>query len=265
MTLRLFVADDSATIQKVIGLAFSETDTVIESVTNGDAALDAVREFSPDIVLADVCMPGVNGYELCALVKQQPGFSHIPVVLLVGTFEQFDETEASRVGYDARLTKPFDTSELVDVVHKLVGRNAMSPEKEFEPVVDSGEPGKIPLASWISEKASLRKIPVSRRSVDSFLGSDRVLDVFESGAFASAEKKIQSGSVPAGVEAGSPGPAAVPFMLSEDRVSEEFLDAIVEKVVKKMTTEVVSEIAWEVVPELSELLIRRSIEENLKS
>jgi CheY-like chemotaxis protein len=264
MTLKLFVADDSVTIQKVIGLAFSETGTVIESVTNGDAALDAIRAFSPDIVLADVCMPGVNGYELCALVKQHADFSHIPVVLLVGTFEPFDESEASRVGCDAHLTKPFDTSELVDVVQKLVGRNAMSPEKESEPVVDSGEPGKIPLASWISEKASRRRIPVSRRSVDSFLGSERVLDVFEAEAIASAEKKIQSGSVPAGTEAGAPGPA-VPFMLSKDQLSEEFLDAIAERVLKKMSTEVVSEIAWEVVPELSEILIRRSIEENLKS
>lgn len=121
MPKKLLVADDSVTIQKVISLAFAGEDVVIESVANGDQAIHKAKEIKPDIVLADVFMPGRNGYEVCARIKEDPELSKIPVVLLVGTFEPFDETEASRAKCDAYLTKPFDTSELLQVVHSLWG------------------------------------------------------------------------------------------------------------------------------------------------
>ena len=265
MTLRLFVADDSVTIQKVIGLAFSETDTVIESVANGDDAVDAIRAFLPDVVLADVCMPGVNGYEICARIKEAPELSHIPVVLLVGTFEPFDESEASRVRSDARLTKPFDTSELVNVVQKLVGRNTMTPENESTPTVHSGDPGSFADAAVFNGRALRTRIPVSRQSLDSFLGADRVLDVFDAEAAANAGRKLQPAVSP--VVSVDPVRASVeaPLSVTADQLPEEVLDTIVERVVTKMSAEIISEIAWEVVPELSEILIRRSIEENRKS
>ena len=137
MAPKIFVADDSVTIQKVIELAFADTGTVIQSATNGDAALDAILASRPDVVLADVCMPGMNGYEICRQIKLNPDLSHIPVVLLVGAFEPFDDSEASRVGYDARLTKPFDASELIDVVWSLVGENTTLQEADPETVAHS--------------------------------------------------------------------------------------------------------------------------------
>jgi CheY-like chemotaxis protein len=265
MTLKLFVADDSVTIQKVIGLAFSDTDTVIESVASGDSVLDAIRVFRPDVVLADVCMPGINGYEICAQIKEHPDLSHIPVVLLVGTFEPFDESEASRVRCDACLTKPFDTSELVDVVQKLVGRDTMSPEKESAATVHSGEPGVFPNAAALNDQVLNTRIPISRQSLDSFLGSNRVLDVFDAGAAANAERRLESLSASfKSVETECDSPQSPPAVTA-DQLSEDILDAIVERVVKKMSAEIISEIAWEVVPELSEILIRRSIEEGRKS
>jgi CheY-like chemotaxis protein len=263
MTLKLFVADDSVTIQKVIGLAFSDTDTAIESVTRGEEALDAVRTFRPDIVLADVCMPGINGYEICSLVKKSPDLSRIPVVLLVGTFEKFDEAAADRVQYDARLTKPFDTAELVNVVHRLVGRNAVAPETDS--AVGSANEAYSRTEAFPEDHAGFfRKISLSRKALDSFLSECRVLDVFDAefrtpGAISG--KAGSSASIV--VEAEKPIPAATAPITAEN-LPEEVLDAIVERVVKRMSEDVVSEIAWEVVPELSEILIRRSIEENRK-
>ena len=262
MTLKLFVADDSVTIQKVIGLAFNETDAVIESVTSGEAALDSIRSCRPDIVLADVCMPGVNGYEICAKVKEDPDLSKIPVVLLVGTFEPFDESEASRAGFDASLTKPFDTSELVDIVQKLVGRNTMLTGNEFD---YSGASDAVTHAAVQGDAVSNTRMPVSRQSMESFLGSNRILDVFDGDAVVDAERRFKS--LPETMQSVNTESAAAPFQpqaVTIDQLSEEALETIVEKVVKKMSADIISEIAWEVVPELSEILIRRSIEEGRK-
>ena len=183
MTLKLFVADDSETIHKVIGLAFADTDTVVEFSSSGDAAMDGILKFRPDVVLADVCLPGINGYEICARMKDSPELDSIPVVLLVGTFEPFDEAEASRAGCTAWLTKPFDTSELIDVVQKQVGRNTMSPEKESEANFNA-EVSIASSAAALNERVSNAKIPVTRQAWDSFLGTGRVLDVFDEGSFA---------------------------------------------------------------------------------
>ncbi len=79
------------------------------TVGDGQQALDRLEEFAPDVVLADVFMPRINGYELCERIKRMDRFSHIPVMLLVGSFEPFDEAEARRVGADDYLTKPFQS------------------------------------------------------------------------------------------------------------------------------------------------------------
>ncbi len=247
MTLKLFVADDSITIQKIVGLAFGSEEATIQSVSNGDSALDDVRAFKPDIVLADVFMPGCNGYEICAYIKEDPELKNTPVILLVGTFEPFDESEASRVKCDGYLTKPFDTTELIQMVHKLIrkkdtAQNNMRPAEVLNavPVMQSSDRG------FANSKVRT-----------SFLGSSRVLDLFDPEVLSAAGEKtgqrIQS------------QPLSTPHATLEEGLSEEALDMIVERVVRRMSTDVVREVAWEVVPELSEVIIRRSIEEQKKS
>ena len=96
MPKTLLLADDSVTIQKVVGITFASEDIELVTVDNGDAALERAREIKPDLVLADVSMPGLDGYELCAALKADPELSHIPVLLLTGTFERFDKERATR-------------------------------------------------------------------------------------------------------------------------------------------------------------------------
>src|SRR5829696_6080449 len=91
------------------------------AVGNGQEAIDQLLEFAPDIVLADVFMPARTGYEVCEYVKTNEQLKHIPVMLLVGSFEPFDEAEARRVGADDILTKPFQSiRRLIDRVGALV-------------------------------------------------------------------------------------------------------------------------------------------------
>ncbi len=119
---KLLLADDSITIQKVVNLTFADEGIEVISVGDGNSAMDKLREDLPDLVMADVNMPGLNGYEICEKIKQSEfGNSDIPVILLVGSFEPFDEDEAKRVGADDYLTKPFQSiSQLVEKVSHLL-------------------------------------------------------------------------------------------------------------------------------------------------
>jgi CheY-like chemotaxis protein len=91
MSKNLLVADDSLTIRKVIGMIFSTDDIKVTAVDNGLEAIAKARELKPDLVLADVLMPGKSGYEVSEALKGDPSTQHIPVLLLAGTFEPFDE------------------------------------------------------------------------------------------------------------------------------------------------------------------------------
>lgn len=122
MSKKLLLADDSITIQKVIGITFANEDYSLSVVDNGDAALEKARAQQPDLVLADVFMPGKNGYELCAAIKADPALQQIPVLLLAGTFEPFDEAKARKAGADGWIAKPFESQALIDRVEELLAR-----------------------------------------------------------------------------------------------------------------------------------------------
>src|SRR6185436_2220811 len=118
MRRRILLADDSVTIQKVIELTFLDEDYDVKAVSNGDEAIAALPQVNPDFVIADVHMPGANGYEVCRRSKEMR--PDIPVLLLVGTFEPFDEGQSRAVGADSFLKKPFDSQELLQRVEDLL-------------------------------------------------------------------------------------------------------------------------------------------------
>ena len=134
---KILLADDSITIQKVVNLTFADEGIEVLTVGDGDAAMEKIIEFKPDLILADVNMPGLSGYQICEKIKQSEDFSKTPVILLVGSFEPFDEQEAQRVGADDYLTKPFQSirqlvgkvTELLDSDRKITGFHAAEPEE----------------------------------------------------------------------------------------------------------------------------------------
>ncbi len=126
MSKTLLLADDSVVIQKLVGLSFANEDVEIVSTDNGDDAVIKARELRPDVILADVVMPGKSGYEVCEAIKQDASLAHIPVLLLTGTFEAFDESRASGVGADGHITKPFEAQALVERVKNVI-KNARPP------------------------------------------------------------------------------------------------------------------------------------------
>ena len=140
---KILLADDSVTVRKVIELTFADEGFDVASVADGDAAMKKFVEFEPDMVIADVNMPGMSGYQICEMIKQDETTRHIPVILLVGSFEPFDPGEASRVGSNYYFTKPFQSiRELVEKVTEYL---------ELGAAPDNGEPETADIDHLYSE------------------------------------------------------------------------------------------------------------------
>lgn len=122
MPHQLLLADDSVTIQRVIKLTFADEDVEVVTVGDGEQAVAAIDKQPPDIVLADVGMPGLSGYEVAEHIRTSPKLAHIPVLLLTGAFEPVDEARASAVGCDGVLAKPFEPDVVVARVKELLAR-----------------------------------------------------------------------------------------------------------------------------------------------
>jgi CheY-like chemotaxis protein len=131
----ILLADDSVTVQKIITLTFSDEGVEVIAVNNGDEAIDRLRRLRPALVMADISVPGRNGYEICEFVKTHPEMEETPVILLVPAFKPFDEERARRIGADYHLTKPFQSIRmLISIVKNLIDREAGD---EF-PAADDG-------------------------------------------------------------------------------------------------------------------------------
>ena len=131
----ILLADDSPTIQRLVTQTFADANVEIISVSNGDAAIRKFEELRPQLVLADIYMPGKNGYEVCTYIKNHSVLSGTPVVLLAGAFDAFDEETANQAGAAAHITKPFEPQALVDLVISLLpkGDPAAAPERKPKP------------------------------------------------------------------------------------------------------------------------------------
>jgi CheY-like chemotaxis protein len=158
MGKKILLADDSITIQKVIELTFSDEDFEVVTVGNGRLAIEKVQDVRPDVVLCDIIMPEKDGYEVCDFVKKNAALSHIPVLLLTGAFEPFDQERASRVGCDGFLAKPFEPQALIakvkDLLRQAEARQpatapvpAVAPPPPPAPVAAAAEPEPSPSAT----------------------------------------------------------------------------------------------------------------------
>ncbi|MBI5042298.1 MAG: response regulator [Nitrospirae bacterium] len=123
MPRKLLLADSSITIQKVVELSLSDEGFQVTSARDGDAALKLAAEIKPDIVLADIFLPSIDGYDLCKRMKADPNLKDIPVILLVGKSEFFDMNKANLSGAADFINKPFESSELIEKVKSYAESN----------------------------------------------------------------------------------------------------------------------------------------------
>jgi CheY-like chemotaxis protein len=117
---RILLADDSPNAQRMGERILREEGFEVVTVTNGDTALIRIPDVDPDVVIADVYLPGQSGFDLCRHIKSQPELRHVQVVLTAGMLEPFNEEEATAAGCDGILKKPFEASVVVDLIKPLI-------------------------------------------------------------------------------------------------------------------------------------------------
>jgi CheY-like chemotaxis protein len=137
MRRKLLLADDSITVQRVIELTFSDEGLDIVTVGDGAQAIDRLQQDRPDIVLADLNMPGADGYAVAEHVKRGSDLvDHTRVVLLTGAFEPVDQDRARQLGVDGVLAKPFEPQVAIELVRQLLEQAPLSPPRTETPVSD---------------------------------------------------------------------------------------------------------------------------------
>ncbi|HTB16046.1 MAG TPA: response regulator [Bryobacteraceae bacterium] len=120
----ILLADDSPHAQRMGERILREEGFEVVSITHGDTAVVRLDDVDPDLLIADVFLPGRNGFELCRHVKSL--HRHVRVILTAGLLEQFDEDEARRAGCDAILKKPFEASVVMQTIRPLIAEAQMA-------------------------------------------------------------------------------------------------------------------------------------------
>jgi twitching motility two-component system response regulator PilG len=130
--LRVVCVDDSATVRASVENILEHQGYAATSIGNPLKALGLLFQLQPDLILCDIAMPELDGYELCAMLRQASAFRQIPIVMLTGKDAFLDRVKARMVGATDYLTKPFGSAELTALVEKYLGPgdlNGSSPDR----------------------------------------------------------------------------------------------------------------------------------------
>jgi DNA-binding response OmpR family regulator len=122
MAEKILVVDDELALQETLAYNLRRQGYEVEIAGDGPAALDSAHSFKPDLILLDVMLPGIDGFELCRILRQD---SNIPVLMLTARDDEIDRVVGLEVGADDYMTKPFSMRELMARVKAMLRRVRM--------------------------------------------------------------------------------------------------------------------------------------------
>jgi len=270
MTKTILLADDSVTIQKVVELTFMEEDFRVSAVSNGAEAIARMSESKPDLVIADVHMPGASGYEVCRRSKEL--YPSVAVLLLVGTFESFDADEAVRCGADGHLKKPFDSQELMRRVRELASTPSRSIPVAAAPAMDSDFTPEAafeapPPGGDLWEPIGGDMLPLDTAPEPPAFSALPAPSAPKTAAEVAARfSSSQSAPEPAAIALAGPAAPAVSEAIADavgglSGLSDTDVDRIARRMIELVGDKAVRDVAWEVVPDLAEVLLKSRIRE----
>lgn len=117
----VLAVDDDETIQRLLQVNLEMEGYEVVIAGDGTEALERARELHPDLILLDVMMPEVDGWEVCRRLRDDPDLEDVPVVFLSARAQEADVERGTELGADAYITKPFDPIELLELVEELTG------------------------------------------------------------------------------------------------------------------------------------------------
>lgn len=116
------VIDDSKTIRRSAETLLKGVGCDVETAMDGFEALAKISRHNPDIIFVDIMMPRLDGYQTCALIKNNQAYKSIPVIMLSSKDSIFDRARGRIVGSDEYLTKPFSKDDLIGAILSHVGK-----------------------------------------------------------------------------------------------------------------------------------------------
>lgn len=125
--LRICYVDDDSELTRMVSDALSDEGWEILTANDGESGLELILSEQPDLIILDVMMPGLTGWEICKYIRTKPDWANTPILMLTGIGERMNAMTAPLYGADAHLDKPFDLDELIETVRQL-GAQALAAE-----------------------------------------------------------------------------------------------------------------------------------------
>ena len=120
MAKKILIVDDEENIVISLEFLIEQAGYELQVAKNGEEALALVASFAPDLMLLDVMMPKINGFEVCRRVREMPGGQHLKIIMLTAKGREVEITKGLAMGADAYITKPFSTKELMAQVQQML-------------------------------------------------------------------------------------------------------------------------------------------------
>ena len=169
MERRILIIEDDPSITLMVRDNLEYEGFKVSSVADGSRAIQAVRSFMPDLILLDLMLPGLDGYEICSAISQST--LRIPVIILSARSQSADKVRGLQLGADDYVTKPFSLDELLARVHAVMRRTSTSPAEltlgdvHIDFTALRGTKGKVSLSLTHREFEVLRLLWIHRNKV----------------------------------------------------------------------------------------------------
>ncbi|HEX6122615.1 MAG TPA: response regulator [Ktedonobacterales bacterium] len=121
----VLVVDDSPTVRKIVQLTLQREHIWVVTAGDGLSALAAVADEQPDLILLDIMLPRMDGYNICQVIRKNMAYRDLPIIMLSGKDGLFDKMRGKLAGSTEYITKPFDSAELVQTVKRYLDSPAV--------------------------------------------------------------------------------------------------------------------------------------------
>ena len=119
---KILIVEDEESLLKLESILLTSKGYQVRGVANGQAALDAIEEEHPDLVLLDIMLPEIDGFEICRRIKANPDTKGIPVVMLTAKKSREDMARGEEVGADWYITKPFKSAMVIETIQRFIDK-----------------------------------------------------------------------------------------------------------------------------------------------
>lgn len=138
MKEKILVVDDEKDILELIDYNLTKNGYRVKTAASGEDALELIRENDYDLIILDLMLPGVDGFDLCKIIKSDKQRGNIPIIMVTAKAEEADKVAGLEIGADHYVTKPFSPRELLAIVKATLRRSPQKQEDE-KPIIERGD------------------------------------------------------------------------------------------------------------------------------